>query len=503
MKSFLARLLPGSILGCLAVTLGAAPMPPHFYQVEEIPVPKDFAPEVGALAFNRSGELVVVLRRHGILMAKPATDPAKFEWRVFTDASLHNPAGVYVEADNQLLVPQMSDFLRISDTDRDGSADSFESLCSEWGLSGNYHETIAGPIPDGLGNWFLAIGTASLNGPTFNWVRGEFSEFGRRGRNFSSVAYKGWVVKVTPTGEMIPWASGFRANNGIAMSPDGDLFVTDNQGDFRGTSPFYHIQKGNFYGHASSLNWEPGFVEKNGDPLKFGLDKLDAMRTRAAIELPQTLMCNSPSQPLFDTTGGKFGPFAGQVFVGDVAGQRILRMMLEKVNGVYQGAVVHFLVQTGLRGGNNRLAWSPDGKSLYVGQTYRGWGGPRETEGLQRIVWQGNTPFEVITMSITRTGFDVTFTQPAARELASNPANYSFQNYHYAYTQNYGGPQVDKKPIAVKQVRVSPDGLRASIDLEEMTAKKIYQLDLGGVKSTQGVPLINTTVCYTVNVLRN
>ena len=66
--------------------------------------------------------------------------------------------------------------------------------------------------------------------------------------------------------------------------------------------------------------------------------------------------------------------------------------MFEEVNGVTQGACVK-LVDKGLKAGNNRLVFSPDGKTLYTGQTVRGWGRP--SEGMQRITFNGKTPFEV------------------------------------------------------------------------------------------------------------
>ena len=48
----------------------------------------------------------------------------------------------------------------------DGSADTYNNLNNEIGLSGNYHET-NGLCPDGDGGYFIAAGTASHNGPTF------------------------------------------------------------------------------------------------------------------------------------------------------------------------------------------------------------------------------------------------------------------------------------------------------------------------------------------------
>jgi len=478
----------------------AVEMPPEYYEVQEIPLPVGVAPEIGGLKFNSKGELIVLTRRSGILIAKPHQDPDQFQWRTFTDHSLHNPMGILVESDHQLLIPQMAELTRIVDTDRDGTADLFEAVSTEWGVSGNYHETNAGPIPDGEGNWFVAIGTASHNGPTFDYVRGEFSRTGRRGRNYSAVKDKGWVVKVTSDGSIIPWASGFRANNGIGMSPSGDLWVTDNQGDWRGTSPIYHVEKGHFYGHPSSLVWDASFFPKNGDPLEFGVDRLNQLRTPAAIQLPHGLVCNSPSEPVFDATNGKFGPFKGQMMVGDIAGQRIIRVMPEKVRGVYQGACAFLIENSGLRGGNNRLTFSPEGNALYVGQTYRGWGAP--AEGLQRIVWTGVMPLEVQQMSLTPSGFDLTFTKPLDANAANDPDRYQIQSYRYSYGHKYGSPQLDRKVHFSKRVNVSEDKFTVSLKLDQVEAGKVYQIDLVNLFSSDGLPIINPMVCYTVNQLR-
>ena len=491
-------------LVCMALVLpfsgSAVEMPPEYYEVQEIPLPVGVAPEIGGLKFNSKGELIVLTRRSGIFIAKPHKDPNQYEWRTFTEHSLHNPMGILVESDHQLLIPQMAELTRVIDTDLDGVADQFEAVSTQWGVSGNYHETNAGPIADGKGNWFVAIGTASHAGPTFDYVRGEFSKTGRRGRNFSAVNYKGWVVKVTPDGNIIPWASGFRANNGIALSPIGDLWVTDNQGDWRGTSPVYHVEKGNFYGHPASLVWDESFFPRNGDPLEYGVEGLDALRTPAAVQLPHGLVCNSPAEPIFDTTGGRFGPFNGQMFVGDIAGKRIIRLMLEKVKGVYQGACAFLIENSGLRGGNNRLAFSPEGDALYVGQTYRGWGAP--AEGLQRIVWKGVTPLEVKHMSLTSNGFDLTFTKPLDAMAAIDPDRYQIQSYRYGYGHKYGSPQLDKKAELPEQVKVSEDRLTVSLRLNNVEPGKVYQIDLVNLFSSDGLPIINPMVCYTVNQLR-
>ena len=115
--------------------------------------------------------------------------------------------------------------------------------------------------------------------------------------------------------------------------------------------------------------------------------------TPPCIWFPYGRMGQSASEPSWDTTGGKFGPFAGQCFVGDQTKSIVMRVYLEKVNGRYQGACFPF--RSGFECGVNRLAFGPDG-SLYVGMTNRGWGSVGgKPYGLQRLVYTGVLPFEI------------------------------------------------------------------------------------------------------------
>ena len=96
---------------------------------------------------------------------------------------------------------------------------------------------------------------------------------------------------------------------------------------------------------------------------------------------------------LCDLTGGKFGPFQEQLFVGDLTHSMVMRVFLEKVNGRYQG--VAFPFRRGFDSGNVALEYAPDG-SMFVFGSNRGWGcvGPKPF-ALQRLVWTGKIPFEV------------------------------------------------------------------------------------------------------------
>ena len=158
----------------------------------------------------------------------------------------------------------------------------------------------------------------------------------------------------------------------------------------------------------------------------------------------------------WDTTGGKFGPFAGQLFVGDQTKSIVMRVALEKVNGRYQGACFPF--RSGFQCGVNRIVFGPDGQ-MFVGETARGWGsiGPKQY-GLERLEYTGVLPFEMSTINLTKTGFDVTFTKPLDSRTAQMANAVVVQSYTYNYWSTYGSPEEDRKAEPMTGATMSTDG---------------------------------------------
>jgi hypothetical protein len=188
------------------------------------------------------------------------------------------------------------------------------------------------------------------------------------------------------------------------------------------------------------------------------------------------------------------------MLIGEMNRPRIVRVLFDQVDGQLQGAAIPFLDGQGLRAGNNRLAFAPDG-SLWVGQNDHGWAGDK---GLQRIVWTGEMPCDVLGMKLTHRGFEVTFTRPVNAALASDPANWRVKRYSYDYHAAYGSKQHDLEDVDVLTVHLSPDRLRASLGFADLAAWRIYELRLDRLKAEDGSPLANPLVCYTLNrLLRN
>jgi hypothetical protein len=309
------------------------------------------------------------------------------------------------------------------------------------------------------------------------------------------VKNKGWILHLDKAGELTQWASGFRMPNGIYTDPDGETWCGDNQGDWKAITPFYHIEKGKFYGHPSSLVWDKDWP-KDKDPLLTYRNDLDAYnkhRTEAAVIVPYEV-CRSASEPIMIPRNGSFGEaYAGQYILPDNNGTRLCRIMVEKVGGVFQGMVTYLQNGGGLRSGNNRVAFSPDGKTLYVGQTVRGWGKP--AEGLQRITYNGGTPFDVAAVNITKEGFRLTFTTDAP-DLSADSVKITSATYQPTWV--YGGKAENKASHNV--TKSTKTGARTiELAVSDFVPEKVYEIKLPDLKSADGSKIHNSTFAYTVH----
>ncbi|WP_193211903.1 hypothetical protein [Luteolibacter marinus] len=481
------------LFGALATPLFAGVKFADCYKIEDIKLPAGSPAEVGAIDFADDGTLFVVLRRGDVFRAKPAADPAGFDWHLFA-TGFHNGCGIDVLSPTKIRVTQMAEMTEAEDSDGDGTADRYTRFASGWGLSGNYHETNS-LTRDGAGGYFLAVGTASHAGPTFFHTLGTFSDAGRRGRNYSSVKWKGWVLHADKDGNVTPWASGFRMHNGIYRDPQGELWCGDNQGDWKAATPLYHVEKGKFYGHPSSLVWDPAFT-KSKDPLAYyreHLDEYNRDRTPAAVEIPHMEMNRSAGEPMEFPAGNHF---AGQMLLPDNNGERLTRIMLEKVGDTWQGACTHFIDGRGLRSGNHRARFTADGKQLYIGQTVRGWGIP--AEGLQRITFLGPTPFDIDRVTITPGGFKVSYTDGIPAEM-KDPKRWKVSSFTYQPRWTYGSDPEDKKDHAVTVAAAGDKSV--TLQVEGLAAGRVYRIETRKCDSTGGSPLQNNIAFYTANAL--
>ena len=471
------------------------PMASRAYGVEDVGLPRQMVPEVSGLTFSPGGSLVVATRR-GEVWIRDATTAA---WRRFAYGLLE-PFGIVADSDREVFVTTRGEFMHLTDTSGSGRADVYGVVDDSSGMTGNYHEFSYGLVRDAYGNFYGANGMASKDGDNFQDIVAKgplkmdkavagFSNDDHR----SLVPFEGWVYEITREGAFVPFATGFRQAMGLGLSPQGELFATDVSGSWVPTSVLLHVQKGRFYSHPDGLKWDPNYAGKAITPAM-----LAQMRTPPAVYVPRGPLGSALGQPVWDTTGGKFGPFGGQVFIPDWTGV-VVRIDLEMVAGDYQGAVFPFLAGQGLNIGGVRASFAPDG-SLYIGQTARGWGSTAK-EGIQRIAWTGAAPVEIRTLHLTGRGFELTFTVPMGPASLAAAGNYRVRRFRYNYSIDDGSLRTDEAVVPVTGAAPHANGLGVDISLGELMPDFVYQVELGGVVAADGSPVANPIGYYTANRL--
>lgn len=465
------NLLPANAIVAGAPIRPSSASTPHF-RAESFPLPKESNLLVGGMDFRPNGDLALCTWAGEVWIVEGAQGvPAAAKYRRFA-RGLCEPMGLAVR-DGKIYVGTKQGLYRLTDTDGNGEADLFECLNQSWGYTGSYNAFVYGPVFDKAGNFMLA-------------------NAGHSGRWDS--AYMGWALRLSPDGAKLDAiCSGLREPNGIGtFGPDREVFVTENQGQWMAACKLNHVTPGKFYGHPSA--W-PAPQEEYGKHTRFH---------PPAVWFPYKLARSVTG--FAEITDDRFGPFKGQLMVGDFQNAIVTRVQLEKVNGEYQGAVWPFLKQ--FQSGVNRLVYGPDGK-LYVGgcQAPVSWKAVAPLDfALERISYTGKLPFEVKEVHALRDGFELTFTQPVEAKAAADPESYDVTQHGFKYHAKYGSPEFDHDGkenaatvIKVVGATVSPDKLKVRLQLSGWKSGYVTMVRSLDVKSAGGEPLVNDTFWYTLN----
>jgi cytochrome c551/c552 len=493
-----------------ALNAQETPKEEDFFKKNKVRVPEGPILEVGGLVTLPNGNLGISTRRGEVYIVENPTSVRPY-FKKFA-YGLHEILGIAYK-NGAIYVAQRGELTKLVDKDMDGKADVYETVYA-WPLSGHYHEYSFGPVlmPDGT---FMVTGNVAFGDE--EWWRAE-----------SRVPMRGWAMNITEDGKMKPYAAGFRSPAGIG-SIDGQFYFTENQGDWVGSGGIWKVNKGDFMGHPASLRW----TGRSDSPVKLQSDffyaKMDERRIKneegryikpenrvnetfktlfemkkdfpelrlPSAWLPYGILGISSSEPI-KIPENTFGPFAGQILVGDQGMSIISRVFLETVKGQEQGAA--FMFRQGFRSGVLRMAWGTDG-SLFVGETNRGWGSAGDAnEGLERLVYNNKMPFEMKTVKAMPDGFEVEFTMPVDRKSAEDLASYHAESFIYKYHPVYGSPPVNTEKLKIAGVKVSADGLKARIIVQNLRQYYIHTLTLDGIRSQDGFySLIHPVAYYTLN----
>lgn len=454
-----------------------------YYKLVDIPLPKELSIEAGSFeVMPDQRQLAIATRRGDIFLVDGAFDVHPEPTFKKFASGLDEVFGMAYR-DGSFYLTQQTEVTRVTDTNQDGRADRFDTLSDRWGFR-NYHEFSFGSKPDAEGNIWVALCLSE----SYN----------------SKVPFRGWCLKITPDGQTIPICSGIRSPCGIGPNEHGVMFYAESQGPWNGSCSLKVLEPGGFMGHPISYNWYELAPEMGPAPVEpHTPSRLEIERQRVkelvpyAVVFPYIRMGRSISGFMVDKTGGKFGPFENQIFIGDFSLGVVMRATTEKVNGVWQGACYPF--REGFDTGLLAVQFTPEG-SLIAGGTNRGWPvrGPK-AYAVQRLDWTGLVPFEIKEIKARPTGFELTFTKPVDRTVASRPEVYQLKTFTHIYHEGYGSPEVDQTVPVARKATVSDDGLKVELQVDGLMQGHVHDFYLPELQSAAGENLLHTSAYYTLN----
>lgn len=431
--------------------------------------PPEFEPRAGGIDFFDDGRMVVASwdPEGTIYIVENYTDHNPQNIRITPIAKgLAEPLGIKVVGD-EIYVMQKQELTRLVDDDGDGIIDRYMVVANDWSVTDNFHEFSFG-LEYRDGYFYATLATAILPG----------------GASASPQAPdRGTAMRIhRETGEVQFLAHGLRTPNGIGAGVDNQLFISDNQGDWLPANKIVELTPGAWYG-SRSVNFEA---------TKYLIE------TKPVVWLPQDEIGNSPSEP----GPLNIGPYQNQMVHGDVTHGGLKRVYAERVNGRLQGVVFRF--SQGFEAGINRLDWAPDGSLIVGGVGNPGnWSQPDKLwHGLQRLVYNNHSAFEMLSVSARSNGFEIEFTEPLAAGENISAEDFLIQQWYYEPTAEYGGPKKGLEELVITRFSISDDRTKVAFVLPGLKENHVVYFRIVRPFQSQFYhELWTTEAWYTLNAI--
>ena len=438
---------------------------PPGYLAEQVAAPTDvngrdqmFEPL--GMVNGKDGSLIIATRTAGIWKLHDGI------WKQIAEG-FQDCLGLVEEEDGTLIVTQKPELTRLSDLDGDGWYDRYETLSEAFLASSNYHEYLHGPAKGTDGNYYISLNLAHHNKKKAIYKAG--------GKYMGSEGgYRGWTLQVTPEGKTTPFANGLRSPAGLATGPDGQLYYTENQGEYVGTSKLFRLEEGKFYGHPSGLVDLPGMKP---DSPEIQWKAVKATKEKALALMAHSRIANAPGSPAW-----KPGAPSNEMWVGDQTLSTLFRIHLKEH---HEAALIPFA--DGFPSGLMRMIFRENG-DLYVGQTGRGWRAKGGSEYALVVIQRTEAPLPNELQDITRQGnqFTLHFTLPLDKEPTADQI--TLESWTYFDSPNYGSDENDKSKHPIEDLTLGTDGKTLKLTIKSLPEDKknrVYLFQSSALPFTQ------------------
>jgi len=434
------------------------------FAATRLPLSEEIMPT--ALTWRPDGSLVVASLKGRVWIGRDEDgDGMEDRLHQFSD-ELAAPYGL-AATDEYVDVLNKYALLRLYDRDRDGIAERYETVAAGWGHTVDYHDWAVGLPRDGAGGYYVALPCQ------------------QDGRSAAAAALRGELLRLTPRepDDDDPYrfriervSAGHRFPMGIARDRSGELFVTDNQGNYNPFNELNHVIPGRRYGFINAIERRPDFRPPLTEPaIDIPHPWTRSVNGICFLETPANVLAASGEEP--------FGPFEGHLIGCEYDTRRLIRMSLQRVGDSFQGAAYPFSLDAPPSGppllGPLVCEVAPDGDLMVGGIRDSGWGGANNIGELVRLRPQpGNLPCGIVEVRAVRGGFELQFTRPVVKRRAVDAASYSISSYTRDSTPAYGGDDRDRRVERIRNVELAADATRVRLALDELRPGFVYELRL-------------------------
>jgi mono/diheme cytochrome c family protein len=463
-----------------------------------LPLPRDVMPT--GLAWDANGHLVIASFKGQVWRATDHNGDGLEETLDLVGDGLAAPYGI-AAGDRYVDVTTRYGLLRLLDEDHDGFAERTQMLYSGWGHTDDYHDWTVGLPRDEEGNYYVSIACQQDK------------------RSLEAARMRGTVLRLVPR---VPTSDnphrfaaevmsiGHRFPMGIARNQRGDLFTTDNQGNYKPFNQLNHVLWGADYGFINAVDRpqaaqrgtaEPAAIEIP-HPWTRSVNGICFLETPAARDRGKNRERGDHEKAL---SAGHFGPFEGHLIGCEYDTRRLIRMSLERIGDTYQGAAYPFSLYEPIEGptflGPLVCQVSPHG-DLYVGCIRdSGWGGANNVGGIVKMsIDRESIPPGVAEVRALATGFEIEFTQPVSPDRAREAGNYSVSSYRRVATPAYGGADRERRQERIQEVELDESGRRVRLRLESLRKGAVYEFHVRNLAGS-GELFFPAEAHYTLRVI--
>jgi mono/diheme cytochrome c family protein len=446
-----------------------------------LPLSGDVMPS--AFSWTRQGKLLFPTLKGEVWSTRDSDgDGLEDESKLIADG-LATPYGIQALDNGDIDVVAKDGLLRLMYLDAEDRATRVETIASGWGMTEDYHDWAVGLIRDPSGEYYVAL-------PCQQDQRTERAA-DLRGRLVKFLP-RSWQLDNPRRFDIEIISAGHRFPMGMARNREGELFVTDNQGNYNPFNELNHVKNGAHFGFINALEKEKGFVPP---PLTEPAINIPHPWTRSVngicfLDTPQP---KPNDDKLYAPRKSIYGPLEGHLVGCEYDTRRLIRMSLDKVNGEYQGCCYPLSippadVEKGLLG-PIVCAIKPTTGELYVGEIRdSGWGASNNIGQITKIkIEPEKLPCGIAKVRATKNGFVIDFFKPVDRAKAANLDSYAIESYRRESTPAYGGPDIDRRPEKIASASLSEDGKHVTLVLPELRTRHVYELRLKNLTQGGGV----------------